>query len=189
MKERDIKVLQFREELIKLLNKYNYEILNSCYDNGDIDIIDLINGEQYIFENSTSNYNVYKGKKDNLFLLEDILAENILQLFPDELKNNDYILCNNKIGIITNDVDKCNTIFKKIYSENEKNIEYFKNSTYSKELKLLSGEVYVWIKARKSSRGHKCSKAYIDKNIPLDILHNIVLPICVLVSRKDVKII
>jgi len=181
LEEKDIKVLQFRKELINLLNKYNYTISGSYMDDGNI----IINDEEYILKDSP-NYELIKVDIDYNWISLD--EEFILSCFDDK-ECNDYISWNNKIGIITDDIDKCNTIFNKIYLENEGNIEYFKNSTYSKELKLLSGEVYVWIKARKSSRGHKCSKAYIDKNIPLDILHNVVLPICVFVSRKDVKII
>lgn len=181
MEEKDIKVLKFRGELIKLLKKYDYEISGSYKDDGNI----VINAEEYILKDSP-NYELIKVDMDYNWISLD---EELILSYFDELSNNDYISCNNKTGIITNDIDKCNIIFNKIYSENENNIEYFKNSNYTKELKLLSGEIYVWIKARESSRGHKCSKAYIDKNIPLDVLHNIVLPICVFVSRKDVKII
>jgi hypothetical protein len=38
MKSNDIKVLEFREELMKLLNKYKYEIQGSAFDDGSMRI-------------------------------------------------------------------------------------------------------------------------------------------------------
>lgn len=47
--DNDIKALKFRDELIELLNKYNYELSGYCLDDGDIEICSLNEGGgQYI---------------------------------------------------------------------------------------------------------------------------------------------
>lgn len=178
-KDNNFKFLEFRTELINLLNKYHYEISGTGLDDGSINIEDLINNKIFILRDSFSNYEALDNSWDELPI------NYILNIFPDEV-----VIKSEKInvGILTNDYMKCFKLLDEIARDNKENIKYFKRGKEFQELVFLDGTKYKWVKPINSSRGYKFSKAYIDKNLTLDELWDIVQPICIHCSKKDIDI-
>jgi len=108
-------------------------------------------------------------------------TELIELLFEENVKNNYF---ENKIGVFTNDRDKAVKLFTNLYHDKRQEIDYYRNSREMQEIRLLDGTQYLWIGPIDNSRGHKCGKAYIDKNLTLNEL-DYVIPICYC-SRENV---
>jgi len=177
MDKNNYNFLKFRTELIELLDKYKYEISGTGYDDGSIQISNSRYGVLYTISDSCCDYEIYD---------EDFLEEYILNCFEENV-DNDYF--NNKIGVFTKDRDKVEEIFTNIYHDKRQEIDYYRNSREMQEIRLLDGTQYLWIKLNDGSRGHKCGKAYIDKNLTLNELNYIVIPICIYCKRENVKLI
>jgi len=172
MDKNDFNFLKFRTELIELLDEYKYEISGTGDDDGSIQISDSRHGVLYTMSDSCWGYKIYD---------EDFIEEYILHFFEKNVKNNYF---ENKIGVFTNDRDKAVKLFTNLYHDKRQEIDYYRNSKEIQEIRLLDGTQYLWIKPNDGSRGHKCGKVYIDKNLTLNEL-DYVIPICYC-SRENV---
>jgi hypothetical protein len=175
MDKNDFEFLKFRTELIELLEKYKYEISGTGWeDDSSIEISNSRKGILYTISDSCDNYQIYN---------ESFLEEYILSCFEE---NKEISFHNSKIGVFTHDRDKVEKLFTNIYHDKRQEIDYYRNSRELQEIGLLDGTLYKWIKPNDGSRGHKCGKAYIDKNLTLNELNYIVVPICVYCSRENI---
>lgn len=173
----DFNFLKFRTDLIELLKKYKYELSGSMLDDGSMNIFDEHSGKYYILSGYSNNYAVKE---------EDFIEEYILSFF----KNNKDLKFNNlTIGIFTNDYYKALVFFTNIYHEKRQEIDFYRNSESIQKIKLLDGTQYIWIKPVDYLRGCRVHKAYIDKNLTLNELCHIVIPICAYCTKDNVKII
>jgi hypothetical protein len=111
----------------------------------------------------------------------DTIEEYILNCFEENKENNFHY---SKIGVFTNDRNKVEKLFTNIYHDKRQEIDYYRNSREIQEIRLLDGTQYLWIRPNDKSRGHKCGKAYIDKNLTLNEL-DYVIPSCYC-SRENV---
>lgn len=94
-----------------------------------------------------------------------------------------------RVGIFTDDYNKAKHIFDIIELAYKGDIKFYKNNQYTPRLNLitLKEEIdFVWLKPHESSRGYRCSRAYIDNNIDADLLQNIVMPICNYCNENDI---
>lgn len=183
--ENDMNVLKFREELIKLCEKYNCELSGeSPQDEGDNDMCLCIGDKYYIMEDSYSNYNILDS--DYNFLMDNIIKDTFNNDSGEMAGlNNIKVYC----GILTNDPIKAEIKIKQIANKFTKDeITYFINSKERKELYLNDNKKYTWIKLNSNSRGYRCGKIIIDRNITLTQLDEIVLPICYACGKNDVEI-
>jgi ribosomal protein L31 len=188
----DIKALQFREDLIKLCKKYNCELSGSCKDDGNInlEICDKGNGwtSQYEIKDAYSNYLVYKEDKNyNKVCIMDESINNAFDRESSEMAglNNVKVSC----GILTMDPEKAELKLKELYYNfGGALVERFITSKDRKDLLLKNSERYIWIKPDLSSRGYRCGKIILDRNITLEQLYEIVMPMCYACGRDDVKI-
>lgn len=176
MDKNNFNFLKFRTELIELLDKYKYEISGTGYDDGSMEISNSRYGVLYTISDSYNNYQI---------LNEDFLEEYILSCFEENKEVNYH---NSKIGVFTNDRNKIEKLFTNIYHDKRQEIDYYRNSREIQEIRLLDGTQYKWIRPIYNSRWHRCDKAYIDKNLTLDELNYIVIPICVYCSRENVTV-
>lgn len=116
-----------------------------------------------------------------------MVDNDILNAFPIE-NSMPYISDKIKVGIFTNDADKAENVLYKIFWDNIDVAQRFVNDKDTKSVLLEDGTWYVWIKPILKSRGHRCRKAYIDRNINVDVLYELVVPICLFCTRKDITI-
>lgn len=92
-------------------------------------------------------------------------------------------------GIFTNDADSAEFKIMEIYNSTPKNmVHQLKNSRDIKELRLVNGSRYIWIKPSNNSKGYRCSNAIIDRRVTLEELHNHILPICVYCGKDNVNV-
>jgi hypothetical protein len=178
MDKNDFNFLKFRTDLIELLNKYKFELSGTCFDDGTMNVHDIRSGKNHVISDSINYYQVYDE--------EDFIEEYILSFFKD---NKESRLNNSKIGIFTNDYFKASNFFTNLYHSKRQEIDFYRNSESIQEIKLLDGTQYLWIKPIDNSRGHRVEKAYIDRNLTLNELCYIVVPICVYCTTDNVKII
>lgn len=92
-----LKVLNFRDELINLLNKYDFGLYADNKDNGDM-IIDT--GRQYIMSDSNRNYSISDVINNNN-LIEEYIKETFIGSQQHEFCNGNH--SNYYCGIFTND--------------------------------------------------------------------------------------
>jgi hypothetical protein len=175
----NIKFLRFRSDLIELLRKYKYEISGSGFDDGSMNIVGA--NVSYNLNSAVSDYEAF----DNDWV--SISDEYIIEAFPVEV--NIAFPLNKNVGIFTNSTSKATKIFDDLYDKNIKEIERRIDSNDQKLLLLKNGTRFTWIRLSDNSRGHRCSGAYIDKNITLSEFQYIVGPICVYCARSDIEII
>jgi len=180
MNKNDLNFISFRSELIELLSKYKYEISGTNLDDGSMNIEDDRNGKIYILRDSYSDYEAL----DNDY--NPLPTDYIENMFQEEHMNPFY---NHKIGIFTNNRNKAFALLKDLYNQNKENVEKYWQSKDNISLILKDGTYYTWIKPIDSSRGHRCCKAFIDKNLILNMLYTIVAPICVYCTRENVTVI
>ena len=180
MNKQDLNLISFRSELIELLNKYRYEISGTGFDDGSMRIEDTKGKNIYLLRDSYSDYEALDDDWNTLS------TNYIINMFPEDHMTQ---FNNGKIGVFTNKRDKASIIFEELYSQNKENVERYRQSKDQIDLLLKDGDYYTWIKPTDNSRGHRCYKAFIDKNITLDILNTIVVPICVYCTRENITII
>lgn len=188
----DIKALQFRDELIKLCDKYRCNVSGSNYDDGTmtLEIYDKNNDwtSYYTIKDIYQNYNLYKENDDyKMDCVMDAIINEEFDRNSGEMAglNNIKVSC----GVITNDWAKANLKFQELrckYKDNE--VEAFIINKDRMELKLINNFRYTWIKSRTSSKGYRCGKIIIDRNITLEELNEIILPMCYACGRDDVEI-
>lgn len=169
--------LKFRTELIELLNKYRLEISGTGFDDGSMRIESMKNGSAYILKDIYSNYEAVDTDWNPL------PTNYILNMFPEEYTPP---FKNKKVGIFTNNSNKAWLIFEDLANQNKDNINRYRKSLDHIDLLLKDGTYYTWIKTIDNSRGHKCQKAYIDKNLTLKELQEIVVPICTHCERENI---
>lgn len=184
---KNLVALNFREDLIKLLEKYDCEISGTRIDDECINLeINFCFGS-YIMQGSYNNYNITK-KSGSKY--ENIIDNYILKHFPEH-SSTMRGLNNIKIhtGIFTNNKSKAENKIKEIYSKfNKNNIYNLLNSKHHKELQLIDGSRYVWIKPNSSSRRYRCASAFIDRELTLEELQYNVFPMCVYCGRDTVEV-
>jgi len=185
LNKNDLVALNFRDDLIKLLNKYDCEITGSCMDDGYMNLEFDFDFGNYIMKGKYNNYNIMK---ENSEKYESIMDTYILSCFSEPITMDG--LSNVKVhGIFTNDENKAENKIQEIYNKLDKNNIYrLINSKNQKELQLLDGSRYVWIKPIDSSRGYKCTEAFIDRELTLEELQYNVLPICIYCGKDTVKV-
>lgn len=182
----DLKVLQFRDELLNLLRKYNYNIEGTIF--GGINIKSKEN--LYLM---TDKYSVQKEiiDEDDTYKYEFIIDDYIKLHFKGERP--EFAGLNNvKVyaGVFTNSEYKAIIFFDNLIQEQgeAKNLKQFINSKERKEVILNDDTRYVWIKISDNSRGYRVHRAYIDRDITLEELHNLILPLCYS-GKDDIEII
>lgn len=188
----DINVLQFRDELIQLLKKYKCEISGACQGDGHMSL-EFYNDKSnlysyYEMEDVYSNYSLYKENDDyNLECVMDNIINNSFNRDSSKMAglNNIKVYC----GVITNDFGKASLKFQELKNKyTDEEVEIFRISKDYMELRLSNGERYIWIKANTSSKGYRCGKIIIDRNITLEELYEIIMPICYACGKEDVEI-
>lgn len=55
-------------------------------------------------------------------------------------------------------------------------VHNFRKSKHDMQLLLKNGDIYTTVTGNESSKGHKWHYAYIDKDINIDILNEVILP-------------
>lgn len=191
IKEEDIKVLQFKDELIELLQKYRYNISGDNLDNGDINI-ESHDGERYIL-NDEKTIIKEEFNESGYFEYKSPMEEIILNSFKNK-EQSEFCFANFAgyyIGIITNDRCKAESTMNNIIKEIDKeDISLYINNESNIKLILKDGKKYIWIKPLDNARGYRFKNAYIDKGIGLKVFYDVILPICVGYCGKDtVKVI
>ena len=169
--------LKFRTDLIELLGKYKLKISGTGFDDGSMRIESIKDGSAYILKDICLNYEAVDTDWNHLPI------DYILNMFPEE---HTPLFSNKKVGVFTNNPSKALLIFEDLVSKNKDNINKHRRSLDHIDLLLKDGTYYTWIKVIDNSRGHGCGKAYIDKNLTLRELQEIVIPICVYCERKNI---
>jgi len=180
MNKNDLNFISFRSELIELLSKYRYDISGTNLDDGSMSIENNRNGKIYTLRDSYSDYEAL----DNDY--NPLLTDYIINMFQEEHM---IPFCNNKIGVFTNNRDKASMFFDDLYNKNKENVEKYWQSKDNISLVLKDETYYTWIKPIDNSRGHRCFKVFIDKNLTLNQLHTVVVPICAYCTRENITII
>lgn len=192
MNDNDLKVLKFRKELKDLLNKYNYDISGTVFDDGSINIEDKSSGNIFVISDEYSNYNVSKEvlveNKNYDYEYKSIMEEYILSSFTNDKLSFDNSKM--RIGIVTANEEKADKLFEDIFNKNKENVKRYIDSKNQKEI-LLNDNItcYIWVKPCESSKGYKLKSAYIDKDIDVEIFENVIIPICAYCKKDDIKII
>lgn len=161
--EEDIKVLKFKDELVNLLNKYNYDIVGS-----DIDsiYIDTNNGIYNLTDDKCICRTDAEGGID-YFKDKNIMEELIKHYFKNN-RARDFCSGNHgncRCGIITNNREKALKILHNIKDKHEDSIRTFYSNPINAELRLTNGDIYLWVNSATSARGHRFHELYIDKNV------------------------
>ena len=178
-----LKVLNFRDELINLLNKYNFDLYADNKDNGDM-IIDT--GRQYIMSDSNRNYSISDVINNNN-LIEEYIKETFIGSQQHEFCNGNY--SNYYCGIFTNDSCKADEIMNKIYKDNKDNIIRFVKGENDKYILFKDGTIYKWVRPILNSRGYRFKSAYIDKELDKKVLDEVVFPIiCLYAGENNIKV-
>jgi len=179
MDKKDLNFISFRSELLELLNKYKYEISGTNLDDGSMNIDDN-KGNIYILRDAYSDYEALDNDWNTL------PTDYIINMFQEE-----HIppFCNDKIGIFTNNRDKALRFFENLNNQNKENVERYRQGKDQIDLLLKDGTYYTWIKPIDMSRGYRCYKAFIDRNLTLNELQMIVVPICVYCKKENIIVI
>lgn len=141
MDKYDFNFLKFRTDLIELLDKYQYELSGTCFDDGSMNICDTRSGKNYVISDSFSYYQMQD---------KDIMEEYILHFFEE---NKEKRLNNSKIGVFTNDRHKALNFFNSLKNDKQNKVSKYVNSKEWQELELADGTRYVWIMPNDGSRG------------------------------------
>lgn len=186
MKNEDIKVLSFRKELKDLLNKYNYDISGTVFDDGSMNIEDKSSGSSYVIEDEYNNYEILKSNTEGKY--DNLMEQYILNCFTNDELNFDNSKA--RIGIITSNEEKADKIFEEIFNSNKGNIKRYIDSKNQKEI-LFEDNIthYVWVRPSNSARGCRFKGAYIDKDINIEIFENVIIPICAFCKKDNIKVI
>ncbi len=180
MNEVDLRMLNFRENLINLLEQYDCEISRTGIDDGSMTI--YCGNNHYILEDS---YNLLKDIPRDKY--ENIMKKYIIDVFSygDRHTSEDVkgITC-----IFSDNIFKVNNKMKEIYNKFKDSVKTFINSPIKKKIILQDGTHYIWVKLNETARGLRCGKAIIDEGITLSQLYVIVLPICDFVTANNVEV-
>jgi len=180
MDKKDLNFIGFRSELIELLNKYRYEISGTGFDDGSMRIEDVRKKNVYLLRDA---YSDYEALDDDWNALP---TDYIINMFQEKHMTQFH---NGKIGVFTNNRGKAIVFFEDLYNQNKEDVERYMHSKDQIDLLLKDGNRYSWIKPIEMSRGHKCCKAFIDKNLTLDVLHTVVVPICAYCTKENITVI
>lgn len=194
-----MRAMEFRNELVALLNKYNTEISGSSFDDGSINI-DIQYGENreqfYITDASDirKSYELYHEYLDDIFtgvtddkykrmVSEPIKKYLIKQMFPE--KNNIPIewKTNKVIHVLTMNQNK----FKELmHSKNPTEVRRSVNEWY---FDSEDGFRYIMIRPNMNSRGTKIHNLIIDENLDFSEcgIREIILPMCIYLTRDNIK--
>lgn len=186
LKDTNIEVLKFKDELIKLCEKYNCDISSTQFDDGSINI--SLGYKNYIMNDDDTKKIYYFDINEKIQYPIDEIIKGIFDCDSHNLGglNNIKVQC----GIFTNDSSKAENKLIEIKNKfNDDEIERLILSEQNKELRLKNGNRYVWIKLIESSKGYRCRKAIIDRGVSLEQLDEIVFPICQYCGRDDIEII
>ena len=174
MKAEDIKVLEFRSELIELLQKYNYQISSG----GDLDFItiDTPIGNTYDLNGSELTVCSYDGHSIMKSYIEKFFEYNKLQ----------QSWATYTTGIITMNEWKARVLFNKLHTESlEVPHEYIQSRTFL-ELRYSDGALTKWIKPDYSSRGYRFNRVYVDEDVTLTEFQRFVIPLCTYCNKEDI---
>lgn len=185
--DRDLQVLQFRGELIKLCDKYNCSICGSYNDWNDDYVIEFKDKDYMVSAKGISVYDY--DVNDNRKYIAD---EFILNLFNDGMREMQG-LNNVKVRYIlfSNDNIKANKKMEQILetimlSDDKCRVMRVKDGI--KEIRIEDGTRYVWVKPSDNSRGYRCNHAFIDRNLSLEIIENHVMPVAFYCGKDTVEI-
>ena len=194
MNKEDIKVLRFKDDLVKLLNKYDYDITGTSLDNGDI-CIENGKGENYIMQDTKDIMKeVFVEDKQYDYEYKNVMEEYILESFKNS-KPRDMCIGNFigvGTGIVTSDKYKAEKILDDIAEKETNNVvRYIKSKN---ELKLIlnnkaSYTDYTWINPEVKARGYRLQNAWIDKNIGLELFDEVIKPTCNYCGKDNIKVI
>lgn len=187
MEQSDIKVIEFREKLMKLCNEYKCSIRGSCNDFDDDYVIEFNDGCEYLVQaDGISMYKIDINDKRQY-----IIDEYVINIFGNE-KTEMQGLNNIKVSCIvfSNDPEKANNEMEYILSEHillDEIYEVRRMKEGIKEIKLKNGERYIWLKPNENAKGYRCNHAYIDRNLSLEVIENNIIPIAFYCSKDTVE--
>lgn len=181
----NVDVLKFKDELESLCKKYDCEISGRTGDDGSIDV--SFPKQNYVIDYS-DNIVFYFDDNENLKYPIDEAIKGLFNGKSRELNglNNVKVQC----GIFTNNASKVEDKLKEIMNNfNNEEIDSLILSSDRKELRLKNGEKYIWIRPTDNSRGYRCKKAIIDREISYKELMEYVAYVCMYCGEEDVEII
>ncbi|CAG7840845.1 hypothetical protein CLOHAE12215_02269 [Clostridium haemolyticum] len=189
--ENNVKALKFRDELIELLKKYKCSLSTTGKDDRNMILEfhdrELNQCQSYTMTDEGEHYNLY-AENDNSCIMDKVIKEAF---------NRDYggmsDLNNGQVtyDIITNDTNKAESKLIEIYDKLNLNgeVKYFAWAKNTKYILLKNGGSYRWIKPNTTtSRGYRCRKIIIDRNITMEELYSNILPRCRTKGLQDVEI-
>lgn len=182
----NVDVLKFKDELESLCKKYDCEISGRTGDDGSIDV--SFPKQNYVIDYWNNIIFYFDENEDLKYPIDDVIKG----LFDDEESKELGGLNNIKVhcGIFTNNSSKAEDKLKEIMNNfNNEEIYGLILSSDRKELKLNNGERYIWIRPTDNSRGYRCKKAIIDREISYKELMEHVAYVCMYCGEEDIEII
>lgn len=185
----DIKVLQFKDDLFKLLKKYKYSIEGSHLDNGDI-IIET-QSQDYILNNEGR---ITRSDFDSIsdIIKVDVMKDYITESFKGDSQS-DFCFGNfgcYDTGIITNDRSKADCVIKEIVDKlDAENIRSYIMRRDFIYLAIVNSGNYIWVRPEEYIKGYRFKNVYIDCSVDLDIFENVIRPICCYCGEDNVHVI
>lgn len=190
MNSEDIKVLQFKDDLMKLLKKYKYDITGTNLDNGDI-YIDT-GGASYILKDTKDIIKeVFVENEQYDYEYKNVMKEYILESFKNSESREMCFGNFSRVstGIVTDDRNKAKSILDELAFVNEGNIIRYIQGQEDLRLILNDKTNYVWIKPMNNARGYRLQNAWIDKNIGLEFYNEIITPMCCYCGKENIRVI
>lgn len=89
--------------------------------------------------------------------------------------------------IFTNDVEKADKKLNEIYNNHKSEVARFIKGSWTSEIWLNDGSRYIWLRPLPGSKGYRCRKAIIDRNINFDDFLNYIDGVCLYCGKKDVS--
>ncbi|WP_039230536.1 hypothetical protein [Clostridium haemolyticum] len=189
--ENNVKALKFRDELIELLKKYKCSLSTTGKDDRNMVLEfhdrELNQCQSYTMTDEGEHYNLYV--KNSSDCIMDTLIKDAFDKDCGEMSglNSIYVT----YGIVTNDGNKAKAKLIEIYNKFNPlgEVKFFALTRNDKYIQLKNGESYRWIKPNTTtSRGYRCRKIIIDRNITMEELYSNILPICRTKGLEDVEI-
>lgn len=91
-------------------------------------------------------------------------------------------------AIITHDIKKAEQKLCEIYSERRSEVIHFINGKYDRpEIRLKDGTRYIVLNPNATSKGYRCKKAIIDRNITIGEFEDYVSGICLYCGKNDIS--
>lgn len=191
MNSEDVKVLHFKDDLMKLLKKYDYDITGTNLDNGDIYIETKSNGCYILKDTKDIVKEVFVEDKEYDYEYKNIMEEFILKSFKHSESREMCFGNFSRVstGIVTNDRNKAENILDKLAENNEGNIIRYIQGKEDLRLILEDKTNYVWINPMNKARGYRLQNAWIDKNIGLEVFEELIVPMCCYCGKDNIKVI